>query len=108
MTLTPVRPETAADVLSAALNGPLQDNEAFARHQERNLRPDVVRELGRRIEEAGVEYIYYALPTIGSRMVAKMVPANHFRRNLQKGIAFHRTALSDLQNDRYGNLIGGG
>ena len=104
MTLTPIRPDTAAVEMLAVLN----DRDAFARHQERNLRPETVRELGRKIEEAGVEYVYYALPTIGSRMVAKMVPANHFRRNLEKGICFHRTALSDLQNDRYGNLIGGG
>lgn len=104
MTLTPVRPDPAGTDLLAGLS----DREAFARHRERNLRPDVVRDLGRKIQEAGVEYVYYALPTIGSRMVAKMVPANHFKRNLEKGICFHRTALSDLQNDRYGNLIGGG
>ena len=71
MTLTPVRPDPAGTDLLAGLS----DREAFARHRERNLRPDVVRDLGRKIQEAGVEYVYYALPTIGSRMVAKMVPA---------------------------------
>ena len=86
----------------------MKDRDAFARHQARNLEPRIVKDLAAQIEAAGVEYIYYALPTIGSRVVAKMVPANHFRRNLEKGIAFHRTALSDLQNDRHGKLIGGG
>lgn len=87
---------------------PMLDRGAFDAHRARNLDPETVAEMGRRIEASGVEYIYYGLPTIGSRMVAKMVPAAHFRRNLEKGICFHRTALSDLQNDRYGNLIGGG
>jgi glutamine synthetase len=99
---------TIQELAPSGLRGGLADRDAFARHRERNLSPETVRELGQKIEAAGVAYVYYALPTIGSRMVAKMVPAKHFRRNLEKGIAFHRTALSDLQNDRYGNLIGGG
>ena len=55
-----------------------------------------------------MKYLYYMLPTLHSRTVAKMVPAKHIVRNLEKGISFHRTALSDLQTDIFGNLIGGG
>ncbi|MFP3581243.1 glutamine synthetase [Arthrobacter sp. SIMBA_036] len=86
----------------------VSDRNAFAAHQEKNLSAGVIEDMQRKINEAGVEYIYYMLPTIGSRVIAKMVPANHFKRNLEKGIAFHRTALADLQTDRFGNLIGGG
>lgn len=68
----------------------------------------VIAELEQRIKASGVEYIYYMLPTIGAKVVAKMVPARHLRRNLEKGIALHRTAVADLQSDRMGNLIGGG
>jgi len=86
----------------------LDDNDAFARHQAANMQPDVIAQLEKHIAEAGVEFIYYMLPTIGSKVVAKMVPATHIRRNLEKGIALHRTAVADLQANREGELIGGG
>lgn len=92
----------------ADLRAALADRDAFARHQEANLRPDVVRELGEKIKASGVKYIYYMIPTLGSRTVAKVVPAELYERMLRKGIAFHRTALTDLQTTREGNLIGGG
>lgn len=92
----------------AGVNAALQDNGAFAAHQEANLREETIAAVTEKIERTGVKYLYYMLPTLGSRTVAKMVPAKHIVRNLEKGIAFHRTALSDLQTDIFGNLIGGG
>ena len=92
----------------AALRELLEDDTAFSRHQEANLRPEVVESLRKAIEESGVKYIYYMLPTVGGRTVAKVVPAEHYDRMLKKGIAFHRTALTDLQTSREGELIGGG
>ncbi|MGK0721222.1 glutamine synthetase family protein [Leucobacter sp. W1478] len=92
----------------AALRKLLEDDTAFSRHQEANLRPEVVEALRKAIEESGVKYIYYMLPTVGGRTVAKVVPAEHYARMLKKGIAFHRTALTDLQTSREGELIGGG
>lgn len=92
----------------AALRELLDDTSAFERHQTANLRPEVVEALGERIRETGVKYIYYMIPTLGSRTVAKVVPAEHYERMLRKGIAFHRTALTDLQTSREGELIGGG
>lgn len=86
----------------------LADDTAFARHQEANLRPEVVEALGQKIADTGVKYIYYMIPTLGARTVAKVVPAEHYERMLRKGIAFHRTALTDLQTSREGELIGGG
>ncbi|WP_336658733.1 glutamine synthetase family protein [Leucobacter sp. USHLN153] len=91
-----------------ALRELLADDTAFERHQHANLRPEVVAELGARIRDSGVKYIYYMLPTLGSRTVAKVVPAELYERMLKKGIAFHRTALTDLQTSREGELIGGG
>lgn len=92
----------------AALREILADTTAFARHQEANTRPEVVAALREKIAVSGVKYIYYMLPTLGARTVAKVVPAEHFERMLRKGIAFHRTALTDLQTSREGELIGGG
>lgn len=82
------------------------DNSALACHRERNAR--AADEFAARIAESGVEYIYYQVVTVGSRVVSKVVPANHLRRNLEKGINFHRTAMADLQCDRHGTLLGGG
>lgn len=84
----------------------LHDATALARHRERNAQ--AADELAARIAESGVEYIYYQVVTVGSRVVSKVVPANHLRRNLEKGINFHRTAMADLQSDRAGTLLGGG
>ena len=92
----------------AAIREIIDDTSAFARHQDANLRPEVVQALGDRIAETGVKYIYYMIPTMGARTVAKVVPAEHYKRLLKRGIAFHRTALTDLQTSREGELIGGG
>lgn len=86
----------------------LDDRDAFNRHQSSNLEAATVAALKKKIADSGVKYIYYMIPTLGARTVAKVVPAQHFERNLKKGIAFHRTALSDLQTSREGELIGGG
>lgn len=99
---------TAGGRFGASLREALADTTAFDRHREANLRPEVVEELGRKIAESGVKYMYYMLPTLGARTVAKVVPAEHYQRMLGKGIAFHRTALTDLQTSREGELIGGG
>ena len=99
---------TTGGRFGAALRETLADATAFERHQEANLRHDTVTALAERIRRSGVDYIYYMLPTLGARTVAKVVPAEHFERMLRRGIAFHRTALTDLQTSREGKLIGGG
>ncbi|MEQ3549610.1 hypothetical protein WIS52_03915 [Pseudonocardia nematodicida] len=109
---------TGAAVGSAVDSGPnrfgedlrtaLGDREAFDRHRAANVdSPDVGR-LEETLAQEGVEFVYYMIPTIGGRTVAKVAPAGHLRRMLGTGIAFHRTALTDLQSDRSGYLIGGG
>ena len=52
--------------------------------------------------------MYYQGVTITGRVIGKVVPAKHLRRNLDRGVKLHRTAISDLQSDRAGNLLGGG
>lgn len=77
-------------------------------HREMNTRSSVTDELGQRIREAGVELIYYQVVTLTGRVIAKVVPARHLLRNLEKGVQFHRTAICDLQSTRDGVLLGGG
>lgn len=77
-------------------------------HREINSHRTRIAEIEHKIEEAGVEYLYYQLVTLSGRTVAKVVPARHLRRNLLKGVQFHATAMVDLHVDRTGRLLGGG
>src|SRR5690554_4376415 len=81
---------------------------ALDHHREINSSAAVKEDLSARIRESGVEYIYYQVVTLSGRVSAKVVPAKHLLRNLEKGIQFHRTAISDLQCNRAGELLGGG
>ncbi|GAA2029474.1 glutamine synthetase family protein [Yaniella flava] len=84
------------------------DKDAFARHRDHNMSKEVIAELGEKIKAAGTEYIYYQIPTMQGRVVAKVVPAQHFERFLRKGIAMHRPAMADLQTTREGEMVHGG
>ena len=77
-------------------------------HREFNTSSQASQELAKRIKDAGVEYLYYQVVTLSGRVIAKVVPAKHLLRNLEKGVQFHRTAVSDLQTSRSGELLGGG
>jgi glutamine synthetase len=77
-------------------------------HREINSQAQAVRDVVELMEASGVRYVYYQVVTLTGRVLAKVVPATHVRRNLERGVQFHRTALSDLQSDRHGELLGGG
>ncbi|CAN5350113.1 glutamine synthetase family protein [soil metagenome] len=81
---------------------------ALDAHRHLNTTDPRIDQIATTIAERGVEYIYYQVVTLTGRTVAKVVPAVHLRRNLVKGVQFHRTALTDLHVDRSGALIGGG
>ncbi len=61
-----------------------------------------------RVRDSNVEYIYYQFVTLSGRVMAKVVPARHLERNLEKGVQFHGSAITDLVSDRHGNLIASG
>ena len=77
-------------------------------HVSRNLEPGTIARIESEIAAQGVEFIYYQCISINGRVLAKVVPAKHLRRNLEKGVQFHGSAVSDLTSDRNGNLMGGG
>ena len=60
------------------------------------------------VRESGVEYLYYQFVTVTGRVLAKVVPARHLARNLQKGVQFHGSAVTDLASDRHGGLVASG
>ncbi len=77
-------------------------------HRARNLDPAEIARIEGMIAASGVKYVYYQFISINGRVLAKVVPANHLRRNLEKGVQFHGTAIADLTTDRTGKLMGGG
>ncbi|MFC3285913.1 glutamine synthetase family protein [Litchfieldella rifensis] len=81
---------------------------ALNSHIEHNMDESKIQEIKSLIHESGVKYIYYQVVTLGGKLLAKVVPATQLERNLAKGIQFHRTAISDMQCNRFGELMGGG
>jgi glutamine synthetase len=81
-------------------------SEALERQLAANaaLEPD----LAARIREAGVDFVYYQFVTLNSRVMAKVVPARHLARNLERGVQFHGSAVTDLATSRAGTLIASG
>ena len=80
--------------------------DALTRHREANT--TVADALAARVAEAGVEFIYYQFVSINGRVLAKVVPAAHLRRSLDRGVQFHGSAIADVAVDRDGELFGGG
>lgn len=81
---------------------------ALDEHRQRNADPEVRRAIQDRIDASGVEYIYYQVVSLGGRVLAKVVPARHVARNLDRGVQMHRSAVVDFQATREGELLGGG
>jgi glutamine synthetase len=65
-------------------------------------------EIAARIRESGVEFVYYQFVTLNARVMAKVAPARHLARNLQRGVQFHGSAVTDLASNRHGDLIASG
>ena len=78
----------------------------FDDHQQRLA--DGRDDIAERVRASGVEQIDYQFVTLSGRVMAKVVPAAHVLRNLEKGVQFHGSAITDLVSDRHGNLIASG
>ena len=80
--------------------------DALTTHREINAR--AADDLAARVKQANVEFIYYQFVSINGRVLAKVVPASHLRRSLDKGVQFHGSAIADVAAVRHGELFGGG
>ncbi len=83
-------------------------NNALAEQRERNLQPAALEAVEERIAAAGVEFVYYQFVSINSRVLTKVAPARHVRRNLRSGVNFHGSAVADVAVDRGGEIFAGG
>lgn len=79
---------------------------ALIQQLERNAA--AAEDLAAHVQDAGVEHVYYQFTTLNGRVMAKVVPARHLRRNLERGVQFHGSAIADLATSRHGTLIASG
>jgi glutamine synthetase len=80
----------------------------LASQAELNSATETVEAIEERIANAGVEFVYYQFVSINGRVLTKVAPARHLRRNLRAGVNFHGSAVADVANDRDGALFAGG
>jgi glutamine synthetase len=65
-----------------------------------------VREVSRRLEEDGVDGVYFQLSSVDGRILAKLVMREQFESVALAGIRLHYGALCDARTDSWGDLIG--
>jgi glutamine synthetase len=78
------------------------------RFVEAEGRADAIKEVRRRIDAEGIQYVYYQFPSVTGRIMGKGVPAQHWETIAQKGFQLVYGATANLFTDRHGNYIGYG
>lgn len=71
-------------------------------------RIDLVKQVREKINELGIQYIYYQFISVTGRIVGKGVPAEHWETMAERGIQLVYGAMANLFLDRYRNYIGYG
>ena len=71
-------------------------------------RADWVKQVRGKIDDLGIQYIYYQFVSVTGRITGKGVPAAHWESIAEKGIQLVYGAMANLLIDRYGDYIGYG
>ena len=71
-------------------------------------RADAVHDVRKKIDDAGVQYVYYQFPSVTGRVMGKGVPAQHWETIARKGFQLVYGATANLFTDRLGAYIGFG
>jgi len=71
-------------------------------------RAELVKEVRSKIDELGIQYIYYQFISVTGRIVGKGVPADHWETIAERGIQLVYGATANLSLDRHRNYIGYG
>ena len=69
-------------------------------------RPELVKQVRAKIDELGIDYIYYQYLSITGRIMGKAVPASHWEAMAESGTQTWLGGVSNVFADRAGNLIG--
>src|SRR6202167_4174667 len=71
-------------------------------------RAELVKNVRAKIDELGIEYIYYQFISVTGRIVGKGVPADHWEDIAERGFQLVYGATANLFLDRHSNYIGYG
>ncbi|MDX1528079.1 MAG: glutamine synthetase, partial [Gammaproteobacteria bacterium] len=71
-------------------------------------RAALVKEVRKKINALGIDYIYYQFISITGRIVGKGIPADHWERTAERGFQLVYGATANLFIDRHGDYIGYG
>ena len=69
-------------------------------------RPELVAQVREKIDELGIDYIYYQYVSITGRIMGKAMPASHWESAASRGIRTWLGGVANVFADRDGNLIG--
>ncbi len=83
----------------------LTDLEAYVAAEHR---ADLVKQVREKIDELGIQYIYYQFVSVTGRIVGKGVPSDHWETIADRGIQLVYGSMANLYVDRYRNYIGYG
>jgi glutamine synthetase len=84
---------------------PATDLEAFVNADGRGA---LIKEVRAKIDELGIEYIYYQFISVTGRIVGKGIPADHWEDVAERGFQLVYGATANLFIDRHSNYIGYG
>ena len=71
-------------------------------------RQDYIKQVRKKIDKLGIEYIYYQFISVTGRIVGKGVPADHWESVANKGFQLVYGATANLFTNRHGDYIGYG
>jgi len=71
-------------------------------------RAELVKQVREKIDQLGIQYIYYQFVSVTGRIVGKGIPADHWERTAERGFQLVYGATANLFIDRHGDYIGYG
>ncbi len=77
-------------------------------HVSQKGRKELVKQVRARIDELGIQYIYYQFVSVTGRVVGKGVPADHWEQIAERGFQLVYGSTANLFVDRHRNYIGYG
>lgn len=78
------------------------------RHVYAKGRDELVRRVREKIDELGIQYIYFQFISVTGRIVGKGIPADHWERVAERGFQLVYGSTANLFLDRHGHYIGYG
>ena len=71
-------------------------------------RSDLVKQVREKINQLGIQYIYFQFVSVTGRIVGKGIPADHWERTAERGFQLVYGSTANLFVDRHKNYIGYG